>query len=166
MGILVTISTKISSMKNFFLAAIGISVSALICQTATPAAAQFGQGSSFAPTVTFENGNTLWSLENRAFLSDSLSLRTVAGFASSDSNGNKYSTSLNYNFNLEDEAKTFSPFVGVGAAYYAGASNQIAGFAQAGIDLDFEGLSVTGSLALPFNGDRGLSTSIGLGLKF
>jgi hypothetical protein len=154
-------------MKNVFLAA-GLSVSALICQTATPAAAQFGQGqgASFAPTVTFENGNTLWSLENRAFLSDSLSLRTVAGFASSDSNGNKYSTSLNYNFNLEDEAKTFSPFVGLGAAYYSGASNQIAGFAQAGIDLNFEGLSVTGSLALPFNGERGLATSIGLGLKF
>jgi hypothetical protein len=155
-------------MKNVFLAALGLSVSALICQTATPAAAQFGQGqgASFAPTVTFENGNTLWSLENRAFLSDHLSLRTVAGFASSDSNGNKYSTSLNYNFNLDDEAKTFSPFVGLGAAYYSGASNQIAGFAQAGIDLNFEGLSVTGSLALPFNGDRGLSTSIGLGLKF
>jgi hypothetical protein len=154
-------------MKNVFLAA-GLSVSALICQTATPATAQFGQGqgASFAPTVTFENGNTLWSLENRAFLSDSLSLRTVAGFASSDSNGNKYSTSLNYNFNLEDEAKTFSPFVGLGAAYYSGASNQIAGFAQAGIDLNFEGLSVTGSLALPFNGERGLATSIGLGLKF
>jgi hypothetical protein len=146
-------------MKNVFLAA-GLSVSALICQTATPATAQFGQGqgASFAPTVTFENGNTLWSLENRAFLSDSLSLRTVAGFASSDSNGNKYSTSLNY--------KTFSPFVGLGAAYYSGASNQIAGFAQAGIDLNFEGLSVTGSLALPFNGERGLATSIGLGLKF
>ena len=108
----------------------------------------------------------LWSLENRAFVSDSISLRTVAGFASSDSNGNKYSTSLNYNFNLDDEAKTFSPFVGLGAAYYSGASNQIAGFAQAGIDLNFEGLSVTGSLGLPFNGDRGLSTSIGLGLKF
>ncbi len=155
-------------MKNVFLAALGLSVSALICQIATPATAQFGQGqgASFAPTVTFENGSTLWSLENRAFLSDSLSLRTVAGFASSDSNGNKYSTSLNYNFNLEDEAKTFSPFVGVGAAYYSGTSNQIAGFAQAGIDLNFEGLSVTGSLALPFNGDRGLATSIGLGLKF
>jgi hypothetical protein len=155
-------------MKNVFLAALGLSVSTLICQTATPAAAQFGQGqgASFAPTVTFENGNTLWSLENRAFLSDSISLRTVAGFASSDPTGNKYSTSLNYNFNLSDEAKTFSPFVGVGAAYYSGASNQIAGFAQAGIDLNFEGLSVTGSLALPFNGDRGLSTSIGLGLKF
>ena len=155
-------------MKNVFLAAIGLSVSALICQTATPAAAQFGQGqaASFAPTITFENGNTLWSLENRAFISDSLSLRTVAGFASSDSNGNKYSTSLNYNFNLDDEAKTFSPYVGLGAAYYSGSSNQVAGFAQAGIDLNFEGLSVTGSLAIPFNGDRGLATSIGLGLKF
>jgi hypothetical protein len=154
-------------MKNVFLAA-GLSVNALICQTATPAAAQFGQGqgASFAPTVTFENGATLWSLENRAFLSDSISLRTVAGFASSDSNGNKYSTSLNYNFNLDDEAKTFSPFVGVGAAYYSGTSNQIAGFGQAGIDINFEGLSVTGSLALPFNGERGLATSIGLGLKF
>ncbi len=155
-------------MKNFFLAALGLSTSALICQAATPAAAQFGQsqGASFAPTVTFENGSTLWSLENRAPLSDSLSLRTVASFASSNSNGNKYGTSLNYNFNLEDEAKTFSPFVGVGAAYYSGANNQIAGFAQAGIDLNFEGLSVTGSVALPFNGDRGLATSIGLGLKF
>lgn len=149
-------------MNNVFLA---VGLSALM---ATPAAAQFGQGegASFAPTVTFENGSTLWSLENRAFFSDSLSLRTVAGFASSDSNGNKYSTSLNYNFNLEDEAKTFSPFVGVGAAYYSSGSNQLAGFAQAGIDLNFEGLSVTGNLAVPFNGERGLATSIGLGLKF
>jgi hypothetical protein len=155
-------------MKNIFLAALSLSISTLICQTATPAIAQFsqGQGASFAPTVTFENGNTLWSLENRAFLSDSLSLRTVAGFATSDSNGNKYSTSLNYSFNLEDEAKTFSPFVGIGGAYYSAGSNQFAGFAQAGIDLNFEGLSVTGNLAIPFNGERGLATSIGLGLKF
>jgi hypothetical protein len=155
-------------MKNVFWATLGLSISALVCQTATPAAAQFGQGqgASFAPTVTFENGNTIWSLENRAFVSESISLRTVAGFASSDPNGNKYSTSLNYNFNLDDEAKTFSPFVGIGAAYYSGASNQVAGFAQAGIDLNFEGLSVTGSLAVPFNGERGLATSIGLGLKF
>lgn len=154
-------------MKNVLLA-VSLSVGALVCQAATPAAAQFGQsqGASFAPTVTFENGNTLWSLENRAFLSDSVSLRTVASFANSNSSGNKYSTSLNYNFNLEDDAKTFSPFVGIGAAYYSGAGNQLAGFAQAGIDLNFEGLSVTGSLALPFNGERGLATSIGLGLKF
>jgi hypothetical protein len=167
MGILVTISTEISSMKNVFLAALGLSVGALICQTATPAAAQLqGQGASFAPTVTFENGNTLWSLENRAVLSESISLRTIASFASSDPNGNKYGTSLNYNFNLNDEAKTFSPFLGVGVAYYSGASNQITGFGQAGIDMYFENLSLTGSVALPFNGERGLSTSIGLGIKF
>jgi hypothetical protein len=168
MGILVTISTKISSMKNIFLAALGLSIGALICQTATPAAAQLGQGqgASFAPTVTFENGNTLWSLENRAVLSESISLRTIASFASSDPNGNKYGTSLNYNFNLNDEAKTFSPFLGAGVAYYSGASSQLTGFAQAGIDMSFESLSLTGSVAVPFNGERGISTSIGLGIKF
>jgi hypothetical protein len=155
-------------MKNVFWAALSLSISTMICQTATPAAAQFGQSqaASFAPTVTFENGNTLWSLENRAFFSDTFSLRTVAGFASSDSRGNKYSTSVNYNFNLNDEAKTFAPFLGLGGAYYSGISNEFTGFAQAGIDINFEGLSVTGSVALPFNGERGLATSVGLGLQF
>jgi hypothetical protein len=138
---------------------------ALVCQTALPAAAQLGQA-SFAPTVTFENGNTLWSLENRAVLSDSLSLRTVASFASSGSDGNKYGTSINYNLNLDDEAKTFSPFAGIGVAYYSAGNNQVTAFAQAGIDLQFDGLGLTGSLAVPFNGERGIATSIGLSFKF
>jgi hypothetical protein len=169
MGTLTTISTQISSMKNVLLAALFTGLScALVDQTATPAAAQLGQQSpaSFSPTVSFENGNTLWSLENRAILSDALSLRTIASFASSDPNGNKYGTSLNYSFNLDDEAKTFSPFAGIGVAYYSGASSQLTGFAQAGIDLQFDGLTLTGSLAVPFNGERGITTSIGLGLKF
>jgi hypothetical protein len=155
-------------MKNVLLAALFIGLPcALVGQTAQPAVAQLNQNqSSFAPTVTFENGTTLWSLENRAFLSDSISLRTVASFANSGSSGSKYGTSVNYNLNLDDEAKTFSPFAGIGVAYYSQGSNQLAGFAQAGIDLQFDGLGLTGSLAIPFNGERGISTSIGLSLKF
>jgi hypothetical protein len=152
-------------MKKVLFAALSIGV---ICQTATPAVAQSVQQSqsSFAPTVTFENGNTLWSIENRAALSDNISLRSSASFAGGNGGGNKYGTSLNYNLNLDDEAKTFSPFVGAGVSYYSGATSEVNGFAQAGIDMYFEGLTLTGSVALPFGGDRGLATTVGLGFRF
>jgi hypothetical protein len=122
--------------------------------------------SAFAPMVTFENGNTAWSIENRAIISDAMSIRTTASFSNSNPIiGNRYGTSLNYNFSMEDEAKTFSPFVGAGVDYTSG-NGQFNGFAQAGIDMYFENLILTGSVALPFGGDRGLSTSVGLGFRF
>ncbi len=150
-------------MKKVLLAALAVS---LICPAATPALAQTAQSSGFAPTVTFENGNTLWSIENRAILSDSISLRSSASFADSAGTGNKYGTSLNYNLSMNDEAKTFSPFIGAGVAYYSGAKSDVTGFAQAGLDLYFENLTLTGSVALPFSGDRGMATSVGLGFRF
>jgi hypothetical protein len=158
-------------MKKVLFVALSISLSAstaigLICHNATPVMAQAAQSSAFAPTVTFENGNTLWSIENRSILSESISLRSSASFANSAGSGNKYGTSLNYNLNLEDEAKTFSPFVGAGVAYYSNGNNQVTGFAQAGIDMYFENLTLTGSVALPFSGDRGMSSSVGLGFRF
>jgi hypothetical protein len=150
-------------MKKIFVAALSVGVAAGIgIASNSTASAQ----SAFAPMVTFENGNTAWSIENRSMLSDTMSIRTTASFANSDPVvGNRYGTSLNYNFSMDDEAKTFSPFLGAGVSY-ASTSGQVTGFAQAGIDMYFENLILTGSLALPFSGDRGLATSVGLGFRF
>jgi hypothetical protein len=157
-------------MKTVLFAALSIGVTSVgvICHTAMPALAQaYGQPtSSFAPTITFENGNTLWSIENRSNLSENMSLRSSVSFSNSAGTGNKYGTSLNYNFNMNDEAKTFSPFVGAGISYYSGNTSEVVGFGQAGIDMQFENLTLTGSVALPFGGDRGMATSIGLGFRF
>jgi hypothetical protein len=155
-------------MKKIFVAALSISAaSGAIMTSATTVQAQTPPSqSSFGGAVTFDNNNTAWSIENRSVLSETLSIRTTGSFANSNPIvGNRYGTSLNYNFSMEDEAKTFSPFVGAGIDYTSG-NGQLNGFAQAGIDMYFENLILTGSVALPFSGDRGLATSIGLGFRF
>jgi hypothetical protein len=122
--------------------------------------------SMFAPTVTFQDGNTAWSIENSTFFSPEVSLRSRVSFANSAPNvGTQYSTSLNYSFSMDDEAKTFSPYLGVGVAYASGTNSRTTGFAQAGIDLDFESMVVTANVALPFDGSK-LATSVGLGFRF
>lgn len=128
-----------------------------------PAQAQ----SVFAPTITFDSGNTIWGIENRTSLSDRLSLRSFVSFANSSSTAStKYGTSLNYNFDLGDEEKKFSPFLGIGYTTSSGNNNSATGFAQAGVDLYFETLLLTGLVAMPFNGGSSLTTSFGLGFKF
>jgi hypothetical protein len=128
-----------------------------------PAQAQ----SVFAPTVSFDSGNTIWGIENRTTLSDSISLRSFVSFANSSPTANtRYGTSLNYNFDLGDEEKKFSPFLGIGYTTSSGNNNNATGFAQAGIDMYFETLLLTGSVALPFSGNSGMTTSLGLGLRF
>ncbi len=138
-----------------------ISIGTLV--TPRPAQAQ----SVFVPTVTFDGGNTVWGIENRTSLSKSISLRSFVSFAnSSPTAATRYGTSLNYNLDLGDEEKKFSPFVGIGYTTASGASNSAAGFAQAGIDLYFENLLLTGSVAIPFNDSASMATSVGLGFSF
>lgn len=122
--------------------------------------------SVFAPTITFDSGSTIWGIENRTSLSEQLSLRSFASFANSSSTAStRYGTSLNYNFDLGDEEKKFSPFLGIGYTTSSGANNSATGFAQAGIDMYFENLLLTGSIAMPFSG-ASMNTSFGLGFKF
>jgi hypothetical protein len=128
-----------------------------------PAQAQ----SVFAPTITFDSGNTIWGIENRTSLSDRMSLRSFVSFANSlPSASTRYGTSLNYNFDLGDEEKKFSPFLGIGYTTLSGISNSATGFAQAGVDMYFENLLLTGSVAMPFSGGSSINTSFGLGFKF
>jgi hypothetical protein len=128
-----------------------------------PAQAQ----SVFAPTISFDSGNTIWGIENRTSLSNSMSLRSFVSFANSSPTANtRYGTSLNYSFDLGDEEKQFSPFLGIGYTTGAGNNNNATGFAQAGIDMYFETLILTGSVAIPFNGSGGTATSLGLGFRF
>jgi hypothetical protein len=146
--------------------AIASSIIALLV-VAAPAHGQVQSQSAFAPTVSFDNGNTSWGIENRSFLSDTMSLRTKVSFANSAPGvGTKYSTSLNYNFDMGDPAQTFSPFIGGGVSYESGVNSRTTGFAQAGLDMYFESLILSGSVAIPFSGDTGMSTSIGIGFKF
>jgi hypothetical protein len=149
-------------MKKIFGAAILLlSIGNLV--TPRPAQAQ----SVFAPTVTFDGGNTIWGIENRTSLSNNMSLRSFVSFAnSSPTASTRYGTSLNYNLDLGDEEKKFSPFVGIGYTTAAGASNSATGFVQAGIDMHFETLLLTGSVAIPWNDSASMSTSVGLGFSF
>ncbi len=149
-------------MKKIFGAALLLlSIDTLV--TPRPAQAQ----SVFVPTVTFDGGNTIWGIENRTSLSNSMSLRSFVSFAnSSPTAATRYGTSLNYNLDLGDEEKKFSPFVGIGYTTAAGANNSAAGFVQAGMDLYFENLLLTGSVAMPFNDSTNISTSVGLGFSF
>jgi hypothetical protein len=134
---------------------------------AAPSHGQVQPQSAFAPTVSFEGDNTSWGIENRSFLSETMSLRTKVSFANSAPGvGTKYSTSLNYNFDMGDPAQTFSPFLGAGVSYESGTNSRTTGFAQAGLDMYFESLILTGSIAIPFTGDGATSTSIGIGFKF
>jgi hypothetical protein len=134
---------------------------------ASPAYCQVQTESAFAPTVSFEGENTSWAIENRSFLSETMSLRSRVSFSNSAPGvGTKYSTSLNYNLNMGDPEQTFSPFLGAGISYETGINNRTLGFAQAGLDMYFDGLVVTGSVAIPFTGDAPMSTSIGLGFRF
>jgi hypothetical protein len=151
-------------MNKFFAATLASTVGA-IAAIAPAAQAQYRvqPQSIFAPTVTFQDGNTSWSIENTTFFSPEISARSRVSFANSAPNvGTQYSTSLNYSFSMDDEAKTFSPYLGVGVA----SGNRTTGFAQAGIDMNFENLVVTGSVAIPFDGGSKMSTSIGLGFRF
>jgi hypothetical protein len=158
------VSLPVGKMKKIL--AIASSIGALLV-VAAPVHGQVQPQSAFAPTISFDNSNTSWGIENRSFLSDVVSLRSKISFSNSDPNvGTKYSTSLNYNFDMGDPAQTFSPFIGGGVSYQSGANSFTTGFAQAGLDMYFENLILTGSVAIPFSGDSGMATSIGIGLKF
>lgn len=146
-------------MKKIF----GLVVMLIAIDMRSPAQAQ----SVFAPTIIFDSGNTIWGIENRTTLSDRLSLRSFVSFAnSSPSASTRYSTSLNYNIDLGDEEKKFSPFLGIGYTTSSGTSNSAAGFVQAGMDMYFENLLLTGSVALPFSSGSSMNTSVGLGFTF
>lgn len=149
-------------MKKFCLAA------TLACSLAIPGLNSPAQAQSvFAPTVTFDSGNTIWGIENRTLFSSNMSLRSFVSFANSVPNAStRYGTSLNYNFDMGDEEQKFSPFLGIGFASAYGNNNSSTGFAQAGIDMYFEGLILTGSVAIPFNDSSSTATSIGLGFRF
>jgi hypothetical protein len=155
-------------MNKIFAATLASTVGAIAAiAPATQAQYRPTPQSIFAPTVTFQDGNTAWSIENSSFFSPEVSLRSRVSFANSAPNvGTQYSTSLNYSFSMDDEAKTFSPYLGVGVAYATGSNSRTTGFAQAGIDMNFENLVVTGSVAIPFDGASKMSTSIGLGFRF
>ncbi len=140
-------------------------VAALLVAIGLPLPAQ--AQSVFAPTITFDSGNTIWGIENRTSLSDRMSLRSFVSFANSSSTAStRYGTSLNYNLDLGDEEKKFSPFLGIGYTTSSGTNNSATGFAQAGVDMYFETLLLTGSVAMPFSGGSSLNTSFGLGFKF
>lgn len=135
--------------------------------TAAPSHSQYQPQSAFAPTVSFQGDNTSWGIENRSFFSETLSLRSRVSFANSAPGvGTQYSTSLNYNFDMGDPAQTFSPFLGAGVRYESGTNSRTTGFAQAGLDFQFDGLTLTGSVAIPFDGNSATATSIGIGFKF
>jgi hypothetical protein len=131
------------------------------------APAQGQPTNTFAPVISFEEGNTSWGIENTNYFNENFSLRSRVSFANSAPNsGTRYRAALNYSFASGDEAQAFSPFLGLGVDYNSGSQGRTTGFAQAGLDMYFDDLVLTGSVALPFDSNSKFSTSIGLGFRF
>ena len=148
---------------------------ALLCSSiatfgmSKPASAQLSQ-SSIGPSLEFGNGQTVFGVDSKFWISDNFSLRPVIYFPNS---GTKFGTALTYDLPLTNNANTLqlTPFVGGSVDFNTGnGNNNTTSFGLVGgVDLDLtDSLQLKGAINVPLNNgqDRDTTFTVGAGFRF
>jgi hypothetical protein len=132
---------------------------------APQAALAGGIGNNYiAPSVTFGNSTSVFSINSKIGVADNVSLRPFVSFPSP---GTEFGTSLTYDWDLRQASLPITPFIGLGLDFKTGNQNTSTnGFAQVGADFNVsDSIALLGAVAIPFNGGT-TNVSLGAGLRF
>ncbi len=144
----------------------------VLCASATvmgviqPASAQVGN-SIIGPSVAFGSGNTVFGIDSKFGVAESISVRPAVYFG----NGNTlFGSAVTYDFNLPNAgANKITPFVGGSLFFGSNSGNSSVFSILGGADFDVsDTIQLKGAVNVPINSGGGGSTfvTIGAGFKF
>jgi hypothetical protein len=141
-------------------------LASVLAVTQVPAMAGGVGNNTIGPSVRLGNGSSIFSIDGKFGVADSVSLRPYVAFPSG---GTDFGTSLTYDFNLR--RTPFTPFIGagvnIGTANIPGTSSTTTGFAQLGADFNISrDFGLLGSVNIPFSSGGGTNVTLGAGLRF
>lgn len=143
---------------------LSIVASAALLSVATqlPSQAQ-SKDSYIGATILFGGGDSIFGVNGKFGIAESISVRPVIAFASGTT---IFGGSATYDFNLPGQSSTkFDPFIGIGFLTANGGGNGIA-YAQVGTDVGVsENIVLNADLKIPLNGG-GTLVGLGAGFKF
>ena len=141
--------------------------SATVMGVMQAATAQTGQ-SVVGPTVAFGSGSTVFGIDSKFGVADSISVRPAVLFG----NGNTlFGSAVTYDFNLQGSGSTnkITPFVGGSLFFGSNSGNSSLFSILGGADFDVsDTIQLKGAVNVPISNGGGGSTfvTIGAGFKF
>jgi hypothetical protein len=145
----------------------------IVCASATvmgvtqPANAQTGQ-SVVGPSVAFGSGSTVFGIDSKFGVADSVSIRPAVYFGSGNT---LFGSAVTYDFNLANSgnANKITPFVGGSLFFGSNSGNSSLFSILGGADFDVsDNIQLKGAVNVPIsNGGSGSTfVTIGAGFKF
>lgn len=129
-----------------------------------PATAQTGQ-SVVGPSVAFGQGNTVFGIDSKFGVAESVSIRPAIYF---NSGNTLFGSAITYDFNLPGGgANKITPFVG-GSLFFGSNSGNSSNFnILGGADFDVsDTIQLKGAVNVPISSGGGTFVTIGAGFKF
>jgi hypothetical protein len=142
-----------------------IALTATAVVVAQSAAMAGGIGDNYiGPTINLGNGQSVFGVNGKFGVTDTLSVRPYVNFPSG---GTNLGSSLTYDWNLP--LTPLTPFAGVGVNVATGGTqSNTTAFLQAGADYNVtDSVALLGSVNVPLsNQNNGTSVTLGAGLRF
>jgi opacity protein-like surface antigen len=145
----------------------------ILCASATvmgvmqPAIAQTGQ-SAVGPSVAFGSGSTVFGIDSKFGVADSISIRPAIYFGSGNT---LFGSAVTYDFNLKGSGggNKITPFVGGSLLFGSNSGSSSVFSILGGADFDVsDNIQLKGAVNVPIsnNGNGSTFVTIGAGFKF